>query len=71
MEEIIIRYQELPPHVHAMVAEDEEGDYNIYVDPNRSTESQIASVRHELRHIRRGHLRGRLHAVQAEKEASK
>lgn len=53
-----------------MVAEDEEGDYNIYVDPNRSTESQIASVRHELRHIRRGHLRGRLHAVQAEQEAA-
>lgn len=68
MEDIIIRYAPLPPKIYALVAEDEEGCYNIYVNPSQSFERQREAVRHEYRHIKRKHLDGEKTAKVCEEE---
>ena len=55
MGEIIIRYLEVPGTVRAVTMVDEEGDYNIYVNPSLSHEEQRKACRHEMRHIKKNH----------------
>ena len=53
MTEIIVRKIPLPPHVRAFTMPDAQGDYNIYINCALSTEQQLISYLHELKHIRR------------------
>ena len=53
MTEIIVRKIPLPLHVRAFTMPDAQGDYNVYINSVLSEEQQEASLRHELRHIRR------------------
>lgn len=52
-DEYRVRLMDLPSGVRALVAVDEEGFSNIYVNARLSREDQAAALRHELRHIRR------------------
>lgn len=46
-----VRLIDLPYSVEAMVAVDEEGYANIYLNSRKSYETQRRSLRHELEHL--------------------
>lgn len=50
-----VRVIDLPPGVPALVARDETGFYNIYLNARASQEQQKKALRHELAHIVRRH----------------
>ncbi|MBQ3329976.1 MAG: hypothetical protein IJG87_02230 [Ruminococcus sp.] len=56
MNNIYIRYLSMPPTVRGFVKEDAEGDYNVYLRKEDSTEVQRETYLHELAHIRGYHL---------------
>ena len=48
---IVIRYMDMP-HVHsAFTSQDNDGNYNIYINSRLSFEMQQAAYLHELKHI--------------------
>lgn len=51
MNEIFVRYIEMPAVINAVTREDANGDYNIYVNINKSYETQQKALKHELKHI--------------------
>jgi len=53
MEQIIVRCINLPCAVKGFVREDENGDYNIYINARLSYDTQTKALRHELRHVKR------------------
>lgn len=55
MEEVILRYINLPYSVRGYVQEDPNGDFNIYVNSRLSYEMQQATIKHELNHIEQDH----------------
>jgi hypothetical protein len=57
MNDIFIRYIKMPDRCHGFVMEDPDGNYNAYLDPRDSYEVQRRALAHEIRHIKRGHLR--------------
>ena len=50
-----VRLVDLPDAVPALVAQDEEGFFNIYLNARASREQQKKALRHELAHIVRRH----------------
>ena len=52
MNEIYIRYIDLPFAIKGQTVEDENGDYNIYINVQRSFEVQRKTILHEIRHIK-------------------
>lgn len=69
MEDIIVRYMDLPVKVRAYTATDENNDYNIYVNSRLSAEGRQRALSHELEHIRMGHFFSPLSAKAAEARA--
>lgn len=70
MGEIIIRYLNVPGKVNAVTVVDEEGDYNIYINPALSHEEQKKACDHELAHIKKNHFYNKKISVsQCETEA--
>jgi len=53
MGNVIIRLADMPCFVRGQVIEDEEGDYNIYINENLSWEMQEEALRHEMCHVER------------------
>ena len=51
MDNIIIRYISLPITVRAFTLPDPQGDYNVYINKDLSSEQQKKSLEHEKRHI--------------------
>lgn len=68
MDSIIVRLVDLPLAVRGAVREDENGDYNIYINARLSEDQRVVAFRHELEHIRRGHLHDETKSV-SQKEA--
>ena len=56
MNSVIVRIVDLPIVMRGAVREDENGDYNIYINARLSEDQRVAAFRHEIDHIRRGHL---------------
>lgn len=54
MEEIIKRNINLPTTIRGYTIRDHNGDYNIYINARMTTERQMETYMHELRHIREG-----------------
>lgn len=53
MGEMIVRVVDLPSYrVGATVVEDENGDYNVYINARYGHNGQEKALRHELEHIR-------------------
>ncbi len=46
----------LPVAVKGMTVRDEEGDYNVYINPAHAHAENLKAFDHELRHIRNGDL---------------
>lgn len=58
MNDIIFRLADgLDPRVKGFVKEDNNGDYNVYINSCLCVEAQIETCEHELRHIYMKHLR--------------
>lgn len=55
MDDVFVRYQQMPYTIPAVTALDDDGDYNIYINPCLSIEAQQAAYRHEMYHIKHGH----------------
>lgn len=55
MNEIIVRYQDLPVSVKSFTLTDENDDYNIYINSNLDTFQQREAYNHELLHIKNNH----------------
>ena len=70
MDDVIIRVIPLPDRTRGLVLDDENGDYNIYVNDSLAYEEQRNTVNHELTHIRRNHLHCDIDVMTAESEIS-
>lgn len=55
MEEIIVRFVELPSTVNGVTVVDENGDYNVYINVRLTDTAARETYRHETRHIKRNH----------------
>lgn len=51
MDEIIVRYVDLPTDIHGFTVLDREGDYNMYLNARDSMARRSVTYRHELKHI--------------------
>ena len=51
MEQIIVRYIDLPYETKGVVRRDNEGDYNVYINARLSWLMQSEVLWHELKHI--------------------
>lgn len=56
MNEIIIREVDIDPRIGGFVKEDPNGDYNVYISVYLSDAKKVATVKHELEHIKGNHL---------------
>lgn len=54
MEEIFTRLIRLPNRIKGYTAIDDDGNYNIYLNKNLSSEQQRLTYLHEMTHIKRG-----------------
>ena len=69
MEDIILRYVDMPEDMHGMTVTDANNDYNIYINARIGFFAQEKAKQHELDHIRKNHLFSHNKtAVQCEKE---
>ena len=68
--DLIIRLAPMPNHIHAYVMEDPDGNYNVYLNEDESYYEHRKALRHEIAHIKRGHLKDLAKTVQrCEEEA--
>ena len=58
--EIIFRTINAPLCCRAFTLIDKDGIYNVYVNEDLNFEAQERAIRHELEHIRQGHLESEL-----------
>jgi len=49
--EVIVRYENLPHFIKGKVLPDPAGDYNVYINAQLTYEMQQKTIEHELRHI--------------------
>ncbi len=54
MDEIFTRLIKLPTRIKGYTAIDNDGNYNIYLNENLSSEQQRLTYLHEMAHIKRG-----------------
>ena len=56
MGDVFVRFLGMPEGVKGVVRLDDEGDYNIYLNPAHSHNVLKKTLDHEVRHIAHGHL---------------
>ena len=54
MEEVVVRYINLPMTVRGITAVDEDGNYNVYINSKLSSDRQRIALEHEMTHVNRG-----------------
>ena len=69
MDEIIFWYVDLPIRVNAVTVVDENGDFNVYVNSNLSSDAQRRAYDHERRHIKKNHFYKNKSVLECEEEA--
>lgn len=67
MEDIIVRYLNLPASTRGSVLQDEEGNYNIYLNARHASSQLSKTLQHELHHITNNDLQKQLHIKNFEK----
>ena len=55
MKDVFVRETVLPYKIGGATIEDEDGDYNVYINRNQSEDKKRKALDHELEHIRRNH----------------
>ena len=71
MDDIFIRYIELPPNVRAFTCLDDNGDFNIYANSRLSYELIQVALNHEVTHIKCGHFHSNMSIRAIEREADR
>ena len=71
MNEIIVRYIDVPVDLKGAVKEDPDGNYNIYINARQSWAQQLETYYHEEAHARLGHLQSDKPIEEIEEEAQK
>mgnify|MGYP000029668304 CR=1 FL=1 len=71
MDDIFIRYVELPLSVRAFTCLDDNGDFNIYANSRLSYELIQEALTHEVTHIKCGHFHSSMSIRAIEMEADK
>ena len=56
MDDVFVRYLNLPVTVNAVTVVDDDGTYNVYINERLSFFEQKRALKHELCHIRKNHL---------------
>lgn len=56
MNEIFYRLVDLPLSVRGFTLQDQDGDYNVYVNQNLCPAAMERTIQHELEHIKSGDL---------------
>lgn len=51
MNNIVLRYIALPTTTRGLTVQDEEGDYNIYLNTRFTFEANKKTLQHEIQHI--------------------
>lgn len=70
MNDVFVRHrQDLPYSMRGLVLLDENGDYNIYVNPHLSVVEQNKAIKHEMAHIRNGDFSNDLSVEDVEERA--
>jgi hypothetical protein len=69
MDDVFIRLAKLPDSAKGFVLDDENGDFNVYINGNLCYEMQLEAAKHELEHIKRNHLFKEVSVGVAEGEA--
>lgn len=67
MDDIFLRYVSLPPAVHGMTVQDEEGNYNIYLNSRHTYEANVNTFQHEIQHIQNDDFNRQAHIKDIEK----
>jgi len=67
MSDVFIRYKKLPPRVGGFTVLDQDGNYNVYLNKNRTREDNLDSVDHELAHVENAHFSSSEHVRVLEK----
>ncbi len=55
MNDVFLRYKDLPFSIRAFTVTDENNNYNIYVNSRLSITAQTQALKHELKHINNNH----------------
>lgn len=69
MDKIILRYIDLPCTVKGLTVQDEEGDYNVYINAKLSYETNQQTLQHEMQHIVNNDFNQLMHVKDIEKLA--
>jgi hypothetical protein len=67
MDNVYLRYISLPPTVKGLTVQDEEGDYNIYINARLTYEANLQTLMHEIKHIKNRDFHKLLHIRDIEK----
>lgn len=70
MNEIFVRYSDMPVKIRGLTVLDENGDYNVYINPSYSCEEQMRILNHEITHIKENHFFSNNDLLSKEKEAN-
>lgn len=68
MEDRIVRIVNMPVSIKGLTTKDSNGDYNIYINANISSNEQKIAYDHENDHINKGHFYSALSVEEKEKE---
>ncbi len=55
MDAVIIRIVSMPYEIDGITVNDENGDYNIYLNADIPDDKRVEAFRHEIEHIKQGH----------------
>ena len=68
MNDVILRYKEMPLSVEAFTVTDENDDYNIYINSSLCYSTQEKAKQHERSHIKQNHFYSNKTAAVCESE---
>ena len=71
MNDIIVRFVDVPVDLKGLIKEDANGDYNIYLNARLAYDQQLETYFHEEAHARLGHLHCDRDIDEIEEEAQK
>jgi uncharacterized protein YjaZ len=68
MNDVFVRYLDLPVSIKGMTVRDNDGFFNIYLNSRLTYNSNTQTLQHELAHIKRGHFDRDDHVLVLERE---
>jgi hypothetical protein len=55
MDDVILRFVDMPTATKAMTVLDDDGNYNIYINDRLPYDARLEAYDHEIAHIKKGH----------------